>query len=43
MSEDNLIRVRDVMKSGFDLVDGKMTVADALRTMRHIETKTLLS
>ena len=42
MSEQKLIRVRDVMKSGFDLIDGKLTVADALRTMRHVETKTLL-
>ncbi len=37
-----LIRVRDVMKPGYDMIDGKMTVQDALRTMRHVETKTLI-
>jgi predicted transcriptional regulator len=39
---DKLIRVRDVMKPGYDMIDGKMTVQDALRTMRHVETKTLI-
>ena len=42
MSEKKLIRVRDVMKSEFDMVDGKMTVKDVLKTMKHIETKSLL-
>ena len=37
-----VVRVRDVMKSEFDMVDGKMTVMDALRTMKHVETKTLI-
>jgi predicted transcriptional regulator len=37
-----IVRVRDVMKSEFDMVDGKMTVMDALRTMKHVETKTLI-
>jgi predicted transcriptional regulator len=37
-----LVRVREVMKNEFDLVDGKMTVMDALRTMKHVETKTLI-
>ncbi|HHJ13002.1 MAG TPA: CBS domain-containing protein [Gammaproteobacteria bacterium] len=36
------VRVRDVMKTRFDLIDGKLTVADALRTMKHVETKCLL-
>lgn len=42
MSERTIIRVRDVMKSGFDIVDGMATVLDALRAMQHIETKCLI-
>ena len=37
-----IIRVRDVMKKDFDMVDGRMTVMEALRTMSHVETKTLI-
>ena len=37
-----IIRVRDVMKKEFDMIDGKMTVMDALRTMKHVETKSLI-
>ena len=37
-----IIRVRDVMKPNFDMVDGVSTVADALRTMIHIESKVLI-
>lgn len=37
-----VIRVRDVMKPEFDMVDGKMTIMDALRTMKHVETKSLI-
>ena len=40
--ENKIVRVRDVMKANFDLVDGKMTVMNALRTMKHVETKTLI-
>ncbi len=42
MSERQPVRVRDVMKTDFDMVDGLTTVADALRAMRHVETKCLL-
>lgn len=43
MSENRkVVRVRDVMKSQFDMVDGMTTVADALRRMRHVETKCLI-
>ena len=42
MSERQIVRVRDVMKHKFDIVDGMMTVKDALLTMKHVETKTLL-
>ena len=41
-AERKIIRVRDVMKHDFDMVDGRITVMDALRTMKHVETKTLL-
>lgn len=37
-----VIRVRDVMKLEFDIVDGKMTVMEALEMMKHIETKSLI-
>ncbi|MDH5611748.1 MAG: CBS domain-containing protein [Gammaproteobacteria bacterium] len=40
--ERKVVRVRDVMKKEFDMVDGKMTVMEALRTMKHVETKTLV-
>ncbi len=42
MSERNVVRVRDVMKGSFDMVEGMATVADALATMMHVETKTLI-
>lgn len=38
----DVIRVREVMKPKFDMVDGKMTVTDALKTMKHVETKSLI-
>ncbi len=34
-----VVRVRDVMKTDFDLVDGIDTVADALRKSQHPESK----
>ena len=37
-----IIRVRDVMKKEFDMIDGKKTVMEALRTMKHVETKSLI-
>lgn len=42
MSENEVIRVRDVMKKKFDLVEGLTTVSEALRTMKHVDTKCLL-
>jgi len=39
--ERKVIRVRDVMKQDFDMIDGRVTVMEALRTMKHIETKSL--
>ncbi len=37
-----IVRVRDVMKTQIDLVDRTVTVADALRQMKHVETKALI-
>jgi len=42
MSDRKMIRVRDVMKTKVDIVQGMMTVKDALTTMKHIETKALI-
>lgn len=42
MTELKIYRVRDVMKKDFDMVDGMTTVTDALREMKHVETKSLL-
>lgn len=42
MSENPIIRVRDVMKTKFDMVDGVATVEDALNQMAHVETKSLI-
>lgn len=42
MSEGKIIRVKDVMKTDVDIVDGKMTVMQALEKMKHIETKALI-
>ena len=42
MKAEKLVRVREVMKTEYDSVDGMSTVADALGQMRHHETKMLL-
>ncbi len=42
MSDEKVVRVRDVMKSKFDLVEGLTSVEDALNKMKHVETKCLL-
>lgn len=41
-SDRQVVRVRDVMKREFDLVDGKLTVREALDGMRHEETRALI-
>ena len=41
-AEKKVVRVRDVMKADFDMVDGRMTIMEALRTMKHVETKSLI-
>jgi len=42
VSEAKILRVADVMKRDFDLVDGKLTVREALLSMKHPETRTLI-
>lgn len=42
MSRREIIRVRDVMKTNVDMVDGMDTVKSALEKMDHVETKTLI-
>lgn len=42
MKPEKIIKVRDVMKEDIDMIDGKLTVEEALKQMRHIETKSLL-
>ncbi|XZE55646.1 CBS domain-containing protein [Planctomycetaceae bacterium SH139] len=42
MSNQVIVRVADVMKRDFDMVDGKLTVKAALLTMKHPETRALI-
>ena len=42
MTAKKIVRVSDVMKKGFDVIDGMTTVSEALKKMKHIETKTLI-
>jgi signal-transduction protein with cAMP-binding, CBS, and nucleotidyltransferase domain len=42
MNDKMLTRVRDVMKAKFDLVDGTLTVREALEKMKHVDTKSLI-
>ena len=37
-----ILRVRDVMKTDIDIVDGMTTINDALSNMKHPETRTLI-
>jgi len=37
-----IIRVRDVMKTELDVVDGMLTVAEAVRSMKFPDTRTLI-
>ena len=39
MSEKTIVRVKQVMKTDFDLVDGMDTVADVLKKSAHAESK----
>jgi len=39
---NNIVRVRDVMKTKFDIVDGMLSVSDGLNAMKNVETKCLV-
>jgi predicted transcriptional regulator len=40
--EKQITRVRDVMKHDVDIVEGRMTIMEALRAMNHFENKSLI-
>jgi CBS domain-containing protein len=42
MTDRKIVRVADVMKEDFDLVDGRLTVKAALLSMKHPETRALI-
>jgi len=42
MSERKVIRIRDVMKEKYDLVDGLSTVREVLEHMHHVQTKCVI-
>ena len=42
MNKQKIIRVRDVMKKQYDLVDGMTTVSEVLAKMQHIDTKCVI-
>ena len=39
---ENMIRVRDVMKSEVDVLDGMLTVTEALSSMKYLDTRTII-
>jgi signal-transduction protein with cAMP-binding, CBS, and nucleotidyltransferase domain len=39
---ENIIRVKDVMKSEVDVVDGMMTVGEVLKSMKYPDTRTII-
>lgn len=42
MKHTELVRVKDVMKADFDLVEGILTISDALRQAKHLDTECLM-
>ena len=42
MNVRKVVRVRDVMKTNIDIVDGMSTVSEALQEMKHVDTKALI-
>ena len=42
MSDRKIVRVRDVMKREFDMVDGLTTISETLKKMQHIDTKCVI-
>ena len=42
MSDKKVVRVRDVMKKDYDMVDGMTTIEEVLTKMKHIDTKCVI-
>ncbi len=42
MTVKKTIRVKDVMKTEVDIIDGMVTITDALKKMKHVDTKVLI-
>ena len=42
MTDTKPVRVRDVMKTQFDMVEGMATVQEAIDTMMHVESRSLV-
>ncbi len=42
MSSTKLVRVGEVMRTEFDRIDGIITIAEALRSMKHPEVRSLV-
>jgi CBS domain-containing protein len=42
MSDRKIIRVKDVMKRKFDMVDGLTTISETLGKMKHVDTKCII-
>jgi predicted transcriptional regulator len=42
VERDPLVRVRNVMRQQFDLIDGMITVAEALKTMKYPDNKAFI-
>ncbi len=42
MSNRKVIRVKDVMKHNFDMVDGLTTISETLSKMKHVDTKCVI-
>lgn len=42
MSDRKIIRVKDVMKRNFDMVDGLTTISETLSKMKHVDTKCVI-
>jgi CBS domain-containing protein len=42
MTDRKVIRVSDVMKTEYDMVDGLMSVSETLQMMKHVETKCVI-
>ena len=40
--QNNIIRVRDVMKADIDIMDGMRTVSEAMKSMKFPDTRTII-